>query len=122
MQCELSSFVGTLFGRSSDQWLIVLTTGGVVHFFETQTFKQIHQRHFITPVTTIRQDGNQLLGFDKQHLWSIDIPKHTTQNVLNATGQWTNYRVCKSTGRVVPVVPFPPANTIWAPPQSCKRP
>ena len=33
--------------------------------------------------------------------------------LLTATGQFTNLRVCRDTLTVVPILPFPPADTVW---------
>ena len=33
--------------------------------------------------------------------------------LLTATGELTNLRVCRDTLTVVPILPFPPADTVW---------
>ena len=38
---------------------------------------------------------------------------------LASSGRWTNQRVCEGTQRVVPVVPFPDPETLWAPADLC---
>lgn len=36
-------------------------------------------------------------------------------------GRLTNLRVCPDSHDVVAVSPFPPADTVWAPPEACGR-
>jgi WD40 repeat protein len=42
------------------------------------------------------------------------------QDTLRELGSRINMRVCRETHRVVPVFPFPPQDTVWAPPELCK--
>lgn len=47
-------------------------------------------------------------------------PEATSVDPLIASGALTNLRVCAGTDRVVPVLPFPAADTIVAPPEACR--
>jgi hypothetical protein len=45
-------------------------------------------------------------------IWDVN-PVTDAQDVLRQSGKMTNYRVCKSTGKIVAVLPFPDPDTIW---------
>jgi WD40 repeat protein len=42
------------------------------------------------------------------------------KQALSVTGSLSNDRVCRSSLRVVPVMPYPPADSVWAPEDACK--
>ncbi|MBI5488599.1 MAG: hypothetical protein HY905_14795 [Deltaproteobacteria bacterium] len=50
-------------------------------------------------------------------LWDVHIP--TVEEAMEVTGRRTNLRVCRESRAVVPVVPYPPADFVWAPEASC---
>ena len=39
---------------------------------------------------------------------------------LERTGAWSNLRVCRHSGQVVPVLPWPDPETVWAPTAACE--
>jgi len=43
------------------------------------------------------------------------------QTLLERTGAATNLRICRETAEAVPIVPFPPADSVWAPEASCEK-
>jgi eukaryotic-like serine/threonine-protein kinase len=47
------------------------------------------------------------------------VPDKDAATSIRETGQATNLRVCRDTLDVVPVVPFPAAETVWAPADRC---
>ena len=46
-------------------------------------------------------------------LWDLHYVNLSAAERLMATGQLTNLRVCRDTLKVVPILPFPPADTVW---------
>jgi len=52
------------------------------------------------------------------HHWRL--PSIDPSVVLEETGERTNLRVCRDSQDAVPVVPFPEARTVWAPPGLCE--
>ena len=61
-------------------------------------------------VLTVARDGSVML---------FRAPPADRARALLATGQGTNYRVCRKDFRVVPVSPRPPAESVWAPEAQC---
>jgi hypothetical protein len=47
--------------------------------------------------------------------WDVPAADH----ILKHAGTVTNLRVCRSTAKVVPVAPYPAADTVWAPADEC---
>lgn len=57
--------------------------------------------------------------YDSQVLfWDLDALEVADDPLLE-TGRRTNLRVCRDSLEVVPVVPFPAAESVWAPPEAC---
>ena len=46
-------------------------------------------------------------------------PELSLEDLLHESGKWTNYRRCRDSLDVVPVIPYPSPDTLWAPPQLC---
>ena len=71
-------------------------------------------------VRELAWDGRALHMLDRSGVarrWPLDEAPPTRWDLL---GTWTNLRVCRETGEVVPVVPFPSDPTsVWAPPGAC---
>jgi WD40 repeat protein len=73
----------------------------------------------------VSPDGNELVTGSRDQsvrFWDIDPvnnPKRTLPELIAYAGTFTNYRPCQNTRDVVPVVPFPAPNTIWAPKALC---
>lgn len=59
------------------------------------------------------QDGSVLL---------FKSPKVDRKQALSTTGTLGNHRVCRSSLRVVPVLPHPAPDSVWAPIDACKEP
>ena len=69
-------------------------------------------------------DGKDLITRDYRgtaRRWRIE-PGAWQPDLLTATGRLTNLRVCRDSKVVVPVTPFPPPDSVWAPPELCTRP
>lgn len=67
-------------------------------------------------------DGTSLVSLDYRgtaRKWRLE-PAVWWPDPVAATGALTNLRVCRNNKRVVPVAPFPPATTIWAPEALCQ--
>ncbi len=64
------------------------------------------------------RDDRLLVLADDGRLTVLDATA-APRPLLQRTGGWTNLRVCRDTGQVVPVVPFPSADTVFAPPDAC---
>ncbi len=65
-------------------------------------------------------DSTQLLaGSEDGVVYTYDTPPFEAAAALSASGNATNLRVCEKTLAVVPVLPFPPAETVWAPGADC---
>ena len=56
------------------------------------------------------------------YLTSYKIQNPTIHEVYSSTGRRTNLRVCQNTLKVVPVIPFPAPETVWAPEEACREP
>ena len=61
-------------------------------------------------------DGKRILssgsGSGGVRIW--DVPDPSPADLLRRTGAITNYRVCKKNLSVVPVLPFPEPDNVWA--------
>ncbi|MFO0586481.1 MAG: hypothetical protein U0441_03015 [Polyangiaceae bacterium] len=64
-------------------------------------------------VAAAAQDGTILLF--RSH-------KEDRQRALLEAGALSNERVCRATSKVVPVTPYPPADSVWAPDTACAAP
>lgn len=65
-------------------------------------------------------DGSRLLTvprLDQAHIWPIAWPDPA--QLIRDTGAATNLRVCRASFNVVPVLPFPAADSVWAPEELC---
>ena len=49
-------------------------------------------------------------------------PLRSNAELLHESGALTNLRVCRKTGEVVPVLPFPEPESVWAPQRLCIPP
>jgi hypothetical protein len=77
------------------------------------TAQALHARWATNAVEALHFTQDGLEGLDMGQLrwrWSLTAQAPAA----------SNYRVCRATGAVVPVVPFPPANTVWAPEDACR--
>ena len=52
--------------------------------------------------------------------WELTAELEGPSDWLSWTGRLNNYRVCRVSLRAVPVVPFPPASSVWAPDELCE--
>lgn len=69
---------------------------------------------------TFRHDSQQILITPNDILGILPVPATSTEEVTQQTaGSLTNIRICKDTLLPVTVLPFPTAETVWAPPESC---
>ena len=56
-------------------------------------------------------------GDKTARLWRV--PSLDRAELLRDTGRQSNFRVCRDTLEVITVLPFPPPETVWAPPEAC---
>ena len=74
------------------------------------------------PLQALRELDGVLVGLDAQlRMWRFtsDAPR---RSLLSQTGSWSNLRVCPLSLEVVDVVPYPDADTVWAPASRCAQP
>jgi WD40 repeat protein len=86
---------------------------GLVIVWDLVTAQALHARWATNAVEALHFTQDGLEGLDMGQLrwrWSLTAQAPAA----------SNYRVCRATGAVVPVVPFPPANTVWAPEDACR--
>lgn len=74
-------------------------------------------------ILAVQADGQTLVSVDasgKVMLWRL--PKVNVQpDLLRETGAVNNLRVCRETGEVVPVLPWPDPSSVWADPVNCPK-
>ncbi|MBK8253144.1 MAG: WD40 repeat domain-containing protein [Polyangiaceae bacterium] len=63
-------------------------------------------------VLTAAQDGTILL---------YQSPKTNRQSIFSLAGKLSNFRVCRTSLKVVPLSPQPPEDSVWAPDDACKE-
>ena len=61
----------------------------------------------MTALTAAKSDDHSAM------LWDLRTIQISASERLTETGDLTNLRVCKDTLKVLPILPFPPANTVW---------
>jgi WD40 repeat protein len=86
---------------------------GQIIVWDLERGQPTHALWAAVAVHALRFDGDALEGLDQDNLrwrWSLkDTPPLTT-----------NYRVCRATGAVVPITPYPAEDTVWADESACR--
>lgn len=102
--------VGTKEGKV---WLWAIPSGELLG--TRQAAGAVIDLRFLPEEQTVRILDSEGMVSD----WKRPAPR-TAQETLHRSGQLTNYRVCQRSHTVVPVIPFPPAESVWAPPEFCE--
>ena len=88
---------------NSGHWLHSIKDGGLMDFVLSPDGKSIITKYWDETVK----------------IW--DYPQTDITKVFEETGLQSNYRVCRQTLKVIPIVPFPQDSSVWADPKYCKQ-
>ncbi len=105
----------------TEQGLVVADAGGMLTWFSDEgralAVRQGHEQGKVH----LRVEGGVLWSHGSDGLlqaWDGERVLHESAT-LERSGSWTNLRVCRSSHEVVPVLPYPSADTVWAPAELC---
>lgn len=106
-------------------WLAAAARDGTVWLWALPSGRLVALEQATSSVTTLipLAEGRGLRIVDASEQitdWSLP-PLDQDLDPLTDSGKLTNYRVCRDSYRVVPVIPFPAPETIWAPESACRE-
>ena len=99
----------------------VVAGNSAVHVWNAKTGERLrtHEGEVVSGAVVVDGDDLTVVVGWPLHLRTLDASIPDPDRLLLETGAATNYRPCRGTRTVVPVVPFPAADTLWAPEELC---
>ena len=136
LDVQTGETIHSLLGHEMDIWSLAFSRDGdilassskdgTVRLWSVETGKllDLFPAHGSSTRLRFLDDGTLLGWTAKSGFYHWDVPRvlEEKRDWLTWTGKKNNYRVCRDSLEVVPVVPFPEPSTVWAPDASCLSP
>ncbi len=135
---ETGAVLHTIAGHADRIWAVAVTPDGErlvtgsqdrtarVWDLDTGALLQVLEGHEdILWAVAVSADGRRLVTGSQDRtarVWDIDpdrSPLRSIPELQHDAGAATNHRACRRTGQVIPILPLPDPESVWAPEERC---
>ncbi len=105
----------------TERGLVVADAGGMLTWFSSEGRALAVRKGHEDGKVWLRVEDGVLWSYGSDGLlqsWDGERVLHESAT-LERSGSWTNLRVCRDSHAVVPVLPYPSPETVWAPEELC---
>lgn len=130
---QAGEIVHTLIGHEKDIWdlrfspdetlLASSSKDGTVRIWSVTSGKLLDQFPAHSTTTQLRfSTPTTLMGWTRSSgmfAWDLRESLDQKRDWFTWSGERNNYRICRKSLEVIPVIPFPDPSTVWAPEEAC---